>query len=85
MFEIELELYDNQNRLAYGKNSYTFSYNKRFMPLKTKLLVDPTGNVSSDVPLNIVGGSSSGGGGGGGGGGGTVIDIVLDGGDAGST
>jgi len=79
LYEIEMELYDAQNRLAYGSNSYTFSYNKRFMPLKTKLFVDPTGAVVSDVPLTVISG------GGGGGGGGTIIDIVLDGGDASST
>lgn len=43
LYEIEMELYDSQNRLAYGKNSYTFYYNKTFSPLKTKVFVDPKG------------------------------------------
>jgi hypothetical protein len=79
-----MELYDAQNRLAYGSNSYTFAYNKRFMPLKSKIFVDPTGAVVSDIPLTVISGGG-GGGGGGGGDGGTIIDIVLDGGDAEST
>lgn len=78
LYEIEMELYDAQNRLAYGKDSYTFHYNKKFMPLKTRLFLDPSGAVANDVPITVVSG-------GGGGGGGTIIDIVLDGGDATST
>ena len=79
LYEVEMELYDAQNRLAYGSNSYTFAYNKRFMPLKSKIFVDPFGiAVASDVPfntfLNPVNNI-----------GGTVIDIVIDGGDAVST
>ena len=46
LYEIEMELYDSKNRLAYGKNSYTFSYNKTFLPLKTKVFIDPAGLIN---------------------------------------
>ena len=55
-YEIETELYDAQNRLAYGRNSYTFTYNKRFMPLKNNVFMDPTGTVMTII---LDGGSSS--------------------------
>lgn len=42
-YELDIELYDAHGRLAYGKNSYTSTYNKRFMPLKNNILIDPTG------------------------------------------
>lgn len=43
LYEIETELYDEMGRLAYGKDSYTFTYNKKFMPLKKQIFVDPNG------------------------------------------
>jgi len=46
LYEIEMELYDSQNRLAYGKNSYTFSYNHTFLPLKKKVFIDPAGIIN---------------------------------------
>ena len=54
LYEIELELYDENGRLAYGKDSYTFIYNKHYMPLKKQIFVDPNG-----VTL-IVGGGGGG-------------------------
>jgi|LauGreDrversion4_2_1035121.scaffolds.fasta_scaffold16243_2 hypothetical protein len=42
-YELDIELYDAQGRLAYGKNSYTSTYNKRFMPLNNNILIDPNG------------------------------------------
>ena len=54
LYEIELELYDEGGKLAYGKDSYTFIYNKKFMPLKKQIFVDPNG-----VTL-IVGGGGGG-------------------------
>lgn len=41
-YELETELYDAQNRLAYGKNAYTFTYNKKFLPLKANIHIDPS-------------------------------------------
>jgi len=40
LYEIELELYDGAGKLAYGKNSYTFTYNKKFLPLKKQVFID---------------------------------------------
>jgi len=42
LYEIELELYDGAGKLAYGKNSYTFTYNKKFLPLKKQVFIDPS-------------------------------------------
>lgn len=67
LYEIEAELYDNQNRLAYGAGSYTFIYNKKFLPLKKSLFVDPAG-----ISYNYISGS----------GGGTSGSIFIDGGNA---
>ena len=52
-YELETELYDAQGRLAYGKNSYTFTYNKKFLPLKKNIFIDPVG---TSVTLVIDGG-----------------------------
>lgn len=54
-YEIEAELYDAQNRMAYGKNSYTFTYNKKFMPLRNNLFIDPAGTATL---ISIDGGTS---------------------------
>ena len=43
LYEIETELYDEAGRLVYGRDSYTFIYNKNFMPLKKQIFVDPNG------------------------------------------
>jgi hypothetical protein len=43
LYEIDVELYDSSEKLAYGKNSYTFIRNKTFMPLKKRVFVDPIG------------------------------------------
>lgn len=43
LYEVEVELYDESSRLAYGRNSYTFTYNKKFLPLKKQIFVDPSG------------------------------------------
>jgi len=53
LYEIEAELYDGKNKLAYGEDSYTFVYNKTFLPLKKQIFLDPSG-----VTL-IVGGSGT--------------------------
>jgi hypothetical protein len=42
-YEIDMELYDAHGRMAYGKNSYTFTYNKKFMPFKNNIFIDPKG------------------------------------------
>jgi hypothetical protein len=47
LYEIEAELYDVKGGLAYGENSYTFAYNKKFMPLKNNVFIDPNGLVTS--------------------------------------
>jgi hypothetical protein len=54
-YELETELYDTQNRLAYGRNSYTFTYNKKFLPLKTNIHIDPS---AVSTALIIDGGNS---------------------------
>lgn len=43
LFEVEMELYDSAGVLAYGKNSYTFKYNKVFAPLRKQVFIDPAG------------------------------------------
>jgi hypothetical protein len=43
LVEIEMELYDSAGALAYGRNSYTFKYNKVFAPLKKQVFIDPAG------------------------------------------
>lgn len=43
LYEVEVELYDSAGALAYGKNSYTFKYNKVFSPLKKQIFIDPAG------------------------------------------
>jgi hypothetical protein len=43
LFEIEIELYDEAGRLAYGEGAYTFKYNKIFSPLKKQFFIDPAG------------------------------------------
>lgn len=53
LYEIELELYDEAGRLAYGRDSYTFTYNKKFLPLKKQIFVDPNG-------ITIISGGSGG-------------------------
>ena len=45
LYEIEAELYDENGDLAYGSESYTFAYNKSFMPLKKQLYIDPLGKT----------------------------------------
>jgi hypothetical protein len=45
LYEIEAELYDEDGKLAYGNNSYTFSYNKSFLPLKKQVYIDPLGKT----------------------------------------
>jgi hypothetical protein len=52
LYEIEMELYDESGRLSYGKDSYTFIYNKKFLPLKKQVFVDPEG-----ITLVVGGGS----------------------------
>lgn len=47
LYEIEAELYDGAGNLAYGTDSYTFIYNKEFMPLKKQIFVDPSGLTTS--------------------------------------
>jgi hypothetical protein len=42
-YEIEVELYDSSQKLAYGTNSYTFTYNKQLFPLKSRIFIDPIG------------------------------------------
>lgn len=56
LYEIEAELYDSANRAAYGEDSYTFVYNKKFSPLKKQIFIDPLGiamvtgtGVSGDI------------------------------------
>jgi len=44
LYEIEMELYDESDKLAYGSKSYTFTYNKKFLPLKKQVFVDPIGS-----------------------------------------
>lgn len=46
-YEFEAELYDSQYRLAYGEDSYTFKYNSRFIPLKKRIFIDPSGISST--------------------------------------
>lgn len=46
LFEIEVELYDEYNRLAYGEGSYTFIHNKIFSPLKKQIFIDPFGIIT---------------------------------------
>ena len=55
LFEIEVELYDEYDRLAYGEGSYTFIHNKIFSPLKKQIFIDPFGIIT-------VAGSGGGGG-----------------------
>lgn len=55
-YEIEAELYDSQGRLAYGKNSYTFTYNKKFMPLSNAMFIDPAGTATL---VSLDGGNAS--------------------------
>lgn len=43
LYEIEAELYDSAGRLAYGEDSYTFTYNHKFLPLKKQIFLDPLG------------------------------------------
>ena len=89
-YELDLELYDTSQRLAYGEGGYTFAYNKRFLPLKTRIFIDPSGLTANYISMTTILGESiivdggGAGGGGGGGGGEQFIDIVLDGGDSGT-
>jgi hypothetical protein len=46
LFEMEVELYDEYDRLAYGNGSYTFKYNKIFSPLKKQIFIDPLGIIT---------------------------------------
>ena len=46
LFELEVELYDEYGRLAYGDGSYTFIHNKIFSPLKKQIFVDPLGIIT---------------------------------------
>lgn len=50
-YEVEAELYDAQGRMAYGNNSYTFTYNKRFMPLRKNTFIDPSG-IATNISLD---------------------------------
>jgi hypothetical protein len=43
LFEIEAELYDGNNKLAYGVGSYNFIYNKSYLPLNQQVFVDIDG------------------------------------------
>jgi hypothetical protein len=43
MFEIEAELYDQNQKLAYGAGSYSFVNNKIFEPLRKRVFIDPNG------------------------------------------
>jgi hypothetical protein len=43
LFEIEAELYDGSNKLAYGVGSYNFIYNKSYLPLNQRVFVDIDG------------------------------------------
>jgi hypothetical protein len=43
LFEIEAELYDGGERLAYGADSYNFIYNKSYLPLSQRVFVDIDG------------------------------------------
>lgn len=59
LFEVEAELYDSSNRLAYGKGSYSFNYNKMYAPLKKQFFVNPLGIIfgggaggSSDIIID---------------------------------
>jgi hypothetical protein len=42
-FEIDAEIYDGAGKLAYGKGSYNFIYNKSYLPLNKRFFVDPDG------------------------------------------
>lgn len=86
-YEIELELYDTRQRLAYGEGSYTFVYNKKFLPLKKRIFIDPAGLTTNYIagtsPITpdtyyVDGGNASGTGP-------EYVDIILDGGNASST
>ena len=46
LFEMEVELYDEYDRLAYGNGSYTFKYNKIFSSLKKQIFIDPLGIIT---------------------------------------
>lgn len=43
LYEIEAELYDGKNKLAYGDGSYTFYANKVLDPLVKRVFIDPSG------------------------------------------
>jgi hypothetical protein len=43
LFEIEAELYDGNNKLAYGIGSYNFIYNRSYLPLNQQVFVDIDG------------------------------------------
>ena len=47
LYEVEVELYDPQGKLAYGAGSYGFNYNTVYAPLKKQFFVNPLGIINN--------------------------------------